>query len=147
MRQVSRTFPQTSCCLQHTITKGVTAEREGAGLKFSEILPTSELLWNIRQLLGRERASLARVTPCFCYGILKQAQKNWIGLSLFGIGNEKLVVMQFKQKKSFKIIGPSEIDWIWRKMCIFLLPLNSRKRNWMNFYIEPRIAVYLNYIK
>lgn len=66
---------------------------------------------------------------------------------LFEIGSEKLVVMKFKQKIALKLIGPSEADWIWRKMCIFLLPLNSTKLNRVNAYIEPRIAVYLNYMK
>lgn len=34
----------------------------------------------------------------------------WIVASLFEIGSEKLVVMQFKQKKLLKLVGPSKID-------------------------------------
>lgn len=34
----------------------------------------------------------------------------WIVTSLFEIGSEKLVVMQFKQKIPLKLIGPSKID-------------------------------------
>lgn len=60
---------------------------------------------------------------------------------------KKLVAKQFKQKIALKVIGPFKIDWIFRKMCVFLLPLNSGKLNWINAYIEPRIAVYLNHVK
>lgn len=68
--------------------------------------------------------------------------------SLFEIGSEKLVGMQFKQKNSFKNYRPFQ-NWLNLKknVYLFLLPLNSRKLNWANAYTELRIAVYLNYTK
>ena len=56
--------------------------------------------------------------------------------------------MQFKQKNSFKNYRPFQ-NWLNLKKNVYLilLPLNSRKLNWVNAYIEPRIAVYLNYTK
>lgn len=113
-------------------------------LSHSPLCPILKSLWNVWTGWPFNNHSISHVL-CSVSKQKRGQQGCWI--SPWNWQQKKLVAKQFKQKIALKVIGPFKIDWIFRKMCVFLLPLNSGKLNWINAYIEPRKAVYLNHVK
>lgn len=138
MGQVSRTFllpppppPPKGGHLQYTNIKEVVVEEESSELKFSEILPNFKMSLKHQTTIEKQKDLWHPVTSAFPYGIFKQIWKDWMILSLFETGNEKLAVMQFKQKNSFRNYRPFQ-NWLNLKKNVYLFITSELKETELN---------------